>query len=346
MTPLIANAFLQLITRPVYILIDKVDELWSSGAESNALIVGLLQATKEISEQFRLVHPVLFLRSDIFDALDFNDLDKFRSMEERITWTKADLKWLIALRARASTGLSGKPDLDKIWQTFFPAEIDGCASFDNLLRYTLMRPRELIQLCNLCRDKAQNSQHVRIEESDIDAALPQYSEWKLKDLVSEYRVQYPFLEKVFLGTFYHAEISLDRPRIEERMQPILNNLIEEFGDRYFAPITNLLQVLFNIGFLGAFIDGDPIYSFSDNKIIIPYVSRFEIHPAFRAALALTTARSVFIGRGVEGAVIITGDNNQISIDGSVKPDDRITRVLVNAITRPIRKIVERTEETD
>lgn len=148
-----------------------------------------------------------------------------------------------------------------------------------------MRPRDLIQLCNLCRDSAQNEDHQNIEISDFFNALPQYSDWKLKDLRDEYRVQYPFLQKVFLALFYRKSPHFGRKEVVEFFEPVKAKLIDEFGDRYFDPLDNLLQVLYNIGFLGAVLNGRTLYSFDDEKVLAAYVVNFEIHPAFRLALA-------------------------------------------------------------
>jgi hypothetical protein len=231
------------------------------------------------------VHVITFLRSDIFDALQFHDSDKFHSSEERIVWHKDDLKSLIALRARTSTNISGKRDAtDRIWQTFFPATVDGQDSFAYLLQYTLMRPRELIQLCNLCRDKAQNNHHSKIEASDIAEALPQYSKWKLRDLRDEYSVQYPFLERVFLGIFQYSPERISKDEIRDLLDPLKEQLLKEFDRFYFEPISNLLQILYYTGFLGAVKDGRVLYSSAGDDVIISSIREFEIHPAFRLAL--------------------------------------------------------------
>ena len=273
------------VNKPIYLLVDQVDEVWEPSKESQALVVGLLRAAKEMHEQISSVHIITFLRSDIFDALQFHDSDKFHSSEERIVWDKNDLKSLIALRARTSAQISGKRGAtERIWQTLFPATVDDKDSFEYLLQYTLMRPRDLIQLCNLCRDKAQNHRHSNIEASDITEALPQYSKWKLRDLRDEYAVQYPFLERVFLGVFQYSTVRLTKEEISERFDPLKEQLLKEFERFYFEPISNLLQILYYTGFLGAVKDGRVLYSSAGDDVVISSIREFEIHPAFRLAL--------------------------------------------------------------
>lgn len=308
----IPKALSLLETKPIYILVDKVDELWEPSKESQLLVVGLLRASKELYEQTNLANVITFLRSDIFDALQFHDSDKFHSYEERIIWNKTDLMKLVTLRARASTGMTiHREAWDKIWQTFFPKEIDHQSSVDYLINYTLMRPRDLIQLCNLCRDKAQNHNHPHITADDINEALPQYSKWKLKDLRDEYLVQYPFLERIFLGAFQHSKAKLTRESIVERVKLIKERLTKEFEAFYFEPIDNLLQILYNIGFLGAIKNGKTLYSSLESEVIIAYIQEFEVHPAFRAAL------DVVIEGPLVGAPPVREDTGYIR-SGSVK----------------------------
>ncbi|MGH3377760.1 MAG: hypothetical protein ACRDP6_23805 [Actinoallomurus sp.] len=44
-----------------------------------------------------------------------------------------------------------------------------------------MRPRDVIHLCNLCCDTAENNGHPVITEADVSEAVEQYSQWKLED---------------------------------------------------------------------------------------------------------------------------------------------------------------------
>ena len=49
-----------------------------------------------------------------------------------------------------------------------------------------MRPRDLIQLCNMCRDGTSYRGGEKIAIEDITDVIPQYSRWKLEDLITEY----------------------------------------------------------------------------------------------------------------------------------------------------------------
>lgn len=300
LTDSISVSLQSLSITPIYLLVDKIDELWDPIPENKLLIIGLLRAMKEVLEELSSVHIIVFLRSDIYESLEFHDSDKFHTMEDHIQLSKRELQEMLIRRAELSTGFfhnvsapqnapkqsdkSLQQSLDLKWEMFFTKRI----SFEYLLRYTFMRPRDLIQLCNLCRDKAHNNKHIKIEESDIDEALPDYSQWKLQDLRDEYSIQYPFLETLFLMVFYKTLPRLNRQLIKHSFEPLKARLNRSYDPYYFEPLDKLLQILYNIGFLGAADKETVRYSFRGEKVIIPYVSQFEIHPVFRWALATSS----------------------------------------------------------
>jgi hypothetical protein len=308
------------LNEPIYILIDQVDEIWEPTEDSKELIIGLLRASKELNELTDLLKIILFLRSDIFDYLDFHDSDKFHSSKELITWNETNLLTMITTRARISTNLETNDNISQeIWNLFFSSKINGDDSFKFILKHTLMRPRDLIQLCNLCRDKAQDSGHIKIEKKDIDEALPVFSEWKLKDLKDEYIVQYPFLEQVFLGMFYSIHPNISRDDLSDKFNIVKDNLQKKFDSYHLKKLDNLLQILYNIGFLGVENNGSTIYSYQDSKVLTPYSSKFEVNPIFRSSLGVSDeGRTIHISGDIKGSTIITGDSNIIHIGGNVQ----------------------------
>jgi hypothetical protein len=271
--------------KPIYILTDNVDDFWNSGSESGSLISGLLIAAKEIRSRISKANIVIFLRTDIFESLRFNNSDHFHVIEERLIWDDENLLRLIALRIRASLG--GKARALQNWEKVFPKKIGRENSFSYILQHTLMRPRDLIQLCTECRDTAQNLNLKKIDKNAISESLLEYSRWKINDLRDEYSVQYPFLEKLFWGVFSHAPYRFDKEALTARMKPYLAYFISEFGEPSFNPLDNLLQALFNTGFIGVLKPGKVVYFYQGGQIVVPFATEFVIHPAFRPALQTT-----------------------------------------------------------
>lgn len=272
--------------KPLYILVDQVDDLWDSTDVGQDLVIGLLRAAKETNDNLNFMKVIVFLRSDIFSYLRFHDSDKYRSHMETIAWNLQDLKGMIALRIRKSTRIQG--DVDSVWLKVFPALINNKSSFQYLISHTLMRPRDLIQLCNICRDQASNRNGHSISDQDIQNAIPQYSQWKLEDLVSEYSTQFPFLENLILSVFYNYPASqFRRQEFEDAFEPVKQNFIERYGNAYFEPLDVTLQILYVVGFLGVIHNGKKSYESLGDKFILPYAAKFEIHPAFRRSLNIS-----------------------------------------------------------
>lgn len=68
----------------VIVAIDRLDDSWDGSEVSKSLMIGLLKATKEINDKYSLatgkgIHVITFLRSDIYQGLQFDDKDKHRA---------------------------------------------------------------------------------------------------------------------------------------------------------------------------------------------------------------------------------------------------------------------------
>jgi len=302
----------------LFILVDQVDDLWDSSKDQQTYIVGLLRASKEINDLMNHIKVIVFLRSDIFDFLDYNNKDHYRTLAEVIEWDENNLKKLITLRITQSTGLTG--DDNFLWDSIFPQKVDGEKTIKYLMNNTLMRPRDLIQLCNRCRDLASNHKHEKILADDIKSALAQYSRWKTEDLISEYKFQYPFLGQL-LATLFHGynKTSISRKEFEELFLPYQNEFIKKYGEEYLSPIDDLLQTLYSIGFLGVIYNGKRMHEALGDKFIVPHASLLEIHPAFRKGLNISEG----VGRieqnivGSHNSIQTIHQTSDINISGSV-----------------------------
>jgi hypothetical protein len=82
--------------RVIRILIDRLDDSWDASQESINIIIGLLKASNLINTALSgKVIVTVFLRSDIYDNLFFDDQDKLRQYEELLLWNEEDLKTIV-----------------------------------------------------------------------------------------------------------------------------------------------------------------------------------------------------------------------------------------------------------
>jgi hypothetical protein len=240
------------------------------------MVVGLLRAARLLSSAFTGVACVVFLRSDIYDMLQFFDKDKLHGEEMRVDWTEERLVQMILTRAQASLGRTIPPEY--LWGNLFPASVAGVASQEYIVTHTLMRPRDIIHLCNLCRDTAEQNGHTSIVESDVLYAIVQYSQWKLQDLIIEYRVNYPFLNGL-MGIFQDSGYIILRDGLERRFALIHETLRSRYPE-HVNTLTpqGVIDVLFDVGFLGVRRSQIVTFGYMQNATIQPTDSEYFIHP--------------------------------------------------------------------
>ncbi|MFI1171532.1 P-loop ATPase, Sll1717 family [Streptomyces melanogenes] len=293
--------------KPFLILVDQLEQVWQGDSDSHALVTGLLLGAKHVVAAYgHAVRCALFVRADIYDALNFADGDKFRSDEVRITWSPAALRALA--RARASLSLERPVSDDELWDGVFPRRVVGECTPDYLVRRSLARPRDIIQFLTLCRDAADRSGRPTIQEDDVLEATEQFSRWKLDDLAKEYNVGFPFLRPVF-AQFENAGYAVGRNEFTTRFDAIRDNIHERYS-AYTEQLTatSVVDALYGIGFLGVCRGNDVVYAGDSQWPVQPYEENLRIHPCFRPALGCRTPRgasdgTVHAGRVHQGSMV-------------------------------------------
>ncbi|WP_238007186.1 hypothetical protein KZZ52_37490 [Dactylosporangium sp. AC04546] len=275
---------------PFLVVVDQLEKVWSNDVNSDDMVVGLLTASKHVSSRFRNIRCVVCIRSDIYDALQFPERDKFRGDEMRIEWSAEALADMLAVRAEASVGSSGA-DL-RLFGDYFVETVDGRPTATYLIERTLMRPRDLIQFANLCRDTTAKNGRNHVTAQDIVEAERQYSVWKVQDLANEYLINYPFLTDLFV-LFQNSGYVVDRDAFDQRLATLAGTLRSRhprFAE-VFTP-RGVVSVLYGIGFLGV-RRGEAFEYVHDNNLPLDGTEHhFCVHPCFRQALHTVTATGV------------------------------------------------------
>ncbi|WUE45336.1 hypothetical protein OG545_20740 [Streptomyces europaeiscabiei] len=274
---------------PLLLMVDQLEQVWSAEPDSNAMVIGMLLAAKHAASLYgRSVRFLLFLRADIYDSLSFGEGDKFHGDELRITWTEQALRDLALARARASVGAELSEEL--LWKELFPQTVGGEETASHLFRRCLPRPRDAIQFLNLCQEKAWlDHQRDRVTEADVEQAGRQFSEWKLKDLASEYLVAHPFLKNLF-PLFQNTGYVVTRAALSRRFEAAAETLHHDFPAYAHAlTLSGVVDVLYGVGFLGVRRGNDVVFAGDHGLPVQPYEAEFQVHPCFRAALGATTA---------------------------------------------------------
>lgn len=267
----------------VIIAIDRLDDSWDGSDISKSLMIGLLKATKEINDKYSLatgkgIHVITFLRSDIYQGLQFDDKDKHRSIEEEIIWSPELLKDMI--NARLPKDIS----VDEIFE-----EGDmrgGIAPFNYIVKRTFLRPREVIQFLQGCQ-KRSASDATEVSKDIIREAEEQYSSWKVEDLKQEYLRLFPHFADLVesLRQTQHRYDSVDEflALLEEKVK----DLCEKYSSR------ELMMRLFDASIIGVRLGnaGTARFRCEDADLLLPAAGSVYIHQSLYKGLNIRETRS-------------------------------------------------------
>ena len=276
----------------VVVLIDDLDLGWDNSQTANNMMLGLLAATNYLSGKSHNIFPCVFLREDVYSILitQTQHSDKYRNIE-RIRWEKEDLLRILDERINFNRRKENLSPADDPFATVFPGAI-GTSNTDNwLFERTLGRPRELIQLARYYTESVDS---VQPDVEALKESESAYSGWKLDDLCAEYSNQYPGLISLFSywkTKFFRHKYHLKRAEIMDMLLQIAAEV--EINEAWWnqivqtTDIDTFLKVLYEIGFLGDFVQGGE----GGSKTFYSYVERHEprfeevqIHPCFRKSV--------------------------------------------------------------
>ena len=289
--------------RHAVVLIDELDRGWDASEDAVAFVSGLFQAAISINQQTPNIRVLVSLRKELYDNIPglYEDAQKVRDIIEEIEWDEDQLKALIGRRIAASSGLP-LTDFEAAWNSVFAETLDyrKTQSFNYMVDRTLYRPREIIQFCTDIQDVATKSDSEPPVNYDvISQAEYSYSEARLKDIAAEYRFQYPGLLSVF-ETFRGGPYNFMRDALEFHCLSITTGdvRIEKTAFEWASLLDHedLIEVLWRIGFLRAQAVGGVrarqrsgsryLGSHQIASLNLQTITRFHIHPMFRASLGL------------------------------------------------------------
>lgn len=267
----------------VIIAIDRLDDSWDGSDISKSLMIGLLKATKEINDKYSLttgkgIHVITFLRSDIYQGLQFDDKDKHRAIEEEIIWNPELLKDMI--NARLPKDIS-------IGEIFEEGDMrGGIAPFNYIVKRTFLRPREVIQFLQECQ-KRSKTDATEISKDTIRESEERYSSWKVEDIKQEYRRLYPNFDNLIeaLRQTQNRYDSVDEflTLLEEKAK----DLCQEHSSR------ELMKRLFDASIIGVRLGnaGTARFRCEDTDLILPTAGSVYIHQSLHKGLSIRETRA-------------------------------------------------------
>jgi hypothetical protein len=263
----------------IRILIDRLDDSWDASEEAKYMIISLLKAANRINGLFKgKVIVTIFLRSDIYDGLYFEDQDKLRQNEEILRWDNEDLKAVVSERVRVSLRLDRSSSNSKIWGNLFSSKrYRSKASAEKyIIDRTYKRPRDIISFIRLALEVAVRENHSCIEPLDTRSAEEDvYGQSKYKDLIIENQKQYPYV-KDLLDFMSSSLLKQSREELLEK----LSRFIEVYAIREKQP-NQLLRQLFQWGVIGVELRGGTGIKHRGGTRYVYYYENPSINPTFR-----------------------------------------------------------------
>jgi hypothetical protein len=262
------SLFEHLEKKYLYVLIDDLDKNWTASQDNIDLIQCLFDCIIELGTRFYgNVKFIVALRTDIFRQLNFHQTEKVRPYVTEINWYSSQLRRIIELRLTAYWKCSIDRALSR-----FPKRFRGEDFIEYLIQRTMRRPRDLINFVNLCINEANMKSASYISGESVHAAERRYSRFRVEALLDEWKFVYPQLEEwidLFAGIRY----------------TINYNDLKSLFDHEARPIKEIIDILYEVGFLGYFSPKTGALNFSFISRGKPgYDHKYRIHMAFYSYL--------------------------------------------------------------
>jgi hypothetical protein len=285
-TPAVFEALIETLSvaireQPLLLELDRLDDSWDGSDEAAQLLIGLLKAAKDINDRFATeaarLRVLVFLRSDIYDSLRFDDKDKHRPLEEHILWDLETLRQMLSKR------LPEEIDADDLFE---PGEMRGSIKpFNYVVKRTFLRPREILQFVDLALGEADRSA-TEILKDTIRDAEPLYSRWKVDDLRQEFAKVYPEFGDLLeaLRQEVHRYESIDELTVVlEKKAP---HAVERIGTR------RAVEVLFDASVIGIRLraSGSARFKSEDPQLALPSEGVVYVHQSLYKGLNIVEAR--------------------------------------------------------
>lgn len=241
-----------------WIFMDELDEGYRAGDEGIRLILlALLRAVEDSSIALRQTgisyRPLLVLRSDIFDRLEDNDLNKLDDHVLRLRWNSRPdlndhaLRKVVAARISASipknTGDGWPHIVDDKNPHQLPKGVDTLWSY--IVNRTYERPRDIVKFLKFCQKHVPAGvlTFMATKEAETD-----YSQWLYKEIRDELHSYLPVWREAMqcitrAGT---GKVSYSAYQKLLEAEPTISKWLKEAG----GTTDKIIETLFDFGVFG------------------------------------------------------------------------------------------------
>lgn len=190
----------------IIILADNLDKAWNIKSEldvQSEMILSLMEIENKLINELMdkkgskiEIKQILFLRKDILDYILIRapEPDKLTGMAHEIDWENFPnlLRQLIEDRFRFVLDRSSHDSVDDVWDEYFAIK----EPFKEIEEIITKRPRDVIYFIMKLFESAINNGHSKVEISDFEKAIEDYSNFLNNSLITETRAEYPEISQV------------------------------------------------------------------------------------------------------------------------------------------------------
>ncbi|EKR9260851.1 hypothetical protein P9689_002611, partial [Enterococcus faecalis] len=259
------------------------------------MLASLIRSIDYLNEKFFStkipIKIILCVREDILANITDPDLNKIkRDSSLVIDWSsdKSGLREVVKLRFEYS-GVDKSESAD-YWYEIFPNKIRRKDSWEYLLNYTLLKPRDILQFLKTCQDMFPNSKEIRFNE--MNKAIKNYSkDYFIEEMKNE------------VTGFVNDDLITLLPTIFQRIgnnKFTVNDLCKHYrqqgGNKQDEDeIKYLLILLYESGYVGQLITTQIKYGGTRSSVIFKYrnpssqvdlTQTFIVHQGIQAGLGV------------------------------------------------------------
>lgn len=272
---------------------DELDQGLSSFDEDRQrMLIGLVLAARELRRESSAagyaVNPIIYLRTDLWDDLDFSDKNKItETTAVNLDWSGESLLKLVGARIRAKLG--PKASWDDIASSGLMR--GSQTKWNHIISRTFLRPRDVIKFLNagLSKAKRRDGDPLVFENPDIVDAREEYSSYLKRELDDEILPHWARWGEALQAFSSISTITFERADFER-----------EYGNKRSSgnqvSASEALPLLFKFSVVGyekrsGYGGSSWVFQYSDSQAgWDATATRFKVHPGLKEYAKLSETR--------------------------------------------------------
>ncbi len=201
---------------------DELDQGLYRLDESRAkMLTGLILAAREVKRESEVagvaIAPIVYLRSDLWEELDFSDKNKIsQTLTLHLGWNSDTLRDLVEARLKSKLGAHASWD-DVADESLMRG---SQTKWNHVLARTFLRPRDVIKFLNimLAEAKKRRVEPTVFLNEDIVGSRDEYSSYLKAELDDEIKPHWPHWDEALQACSTLSTITFDRADFEREYE--------------------------------------------------------------------------------------------------------------------------------